>query len=278
MTVPAPSRRVLRAVAGVLGAAALMVACTKVPYTDRKQFNVIPKGTMTSLGQSTYKEELAKSTVLKEGRDADTLDKVGKRISNQADEPDYAWRTSLLKEDVVNAWCLPGGYIGFYTGILPVLQHEAGMGFVMGHEVGHALAHHGAERMSQQLGLAGALSLIDLAVAGSGKVNEQQRGIIAGALGLGAQYGVVLPFSRAHEKEADIIGIMLMAEAGYPPRESIPLWDRMGQVSGKAPPAFLSTHPSNAARQENLQEWMPQARKKYERNKRDGEDSVKPIW
>ena len=267
-----------RLLAAALGVATLAIACTKVPYTDRKQFNVIPKGTMNAMGKSAYKDELAKATVIGSGADVDRLHRVGRRIADRADEPDFAWENNLIRSDDINAWCLPGGYIGFYSGILPVLQSEAGMAFVMGHEVGHAIAHHGAERMSEQLGVAGALSLIDLALSGSGKLNKGQHEAVMAALGLGAEYGIALPFSRAQEKEADVIGIMLMAEAGYPPKESIEIWDRMSKVAGKGPPAFLSTHPANAGRQDNLREWMPQARKKYERHQREGEDPLKVIW
>lgn len=267
-----------RMIAAAVGVATLAFACSKVPYTERKQFNLIPKGTMNAMGKSSYKDELSKATVVGRGEDVDRLHRVGRRIADRADEPEYAWETNLLKSDDINAWCLPGGYIGFYSGILPVLQSEAGMAFVMGHEVGHAIANHGAERMSEQLGISGALSLVDLALKGSGKLSKGQHETVMAALGLGAQYGIALPFSRAQEKEADIIGLMLMSEAGYPPKESIAIWDRMEKATGKGPPAFLSTHPANAARQDNLREWMPKARKKYDRNKRGGEDPLNAVW
>jgi len=260
------------------GAVALVaLACAKVPYTNRSQFNVIPKGTMHNLGEKSYQEILAESKVIKSGRDADLLDKVGRKIARVADQSDFAWQFSLIADKEINAWCLPGGYIGFFTGILPVLESEAGMAFVMGHEVGHAVARHGAERLSQQLAATGGLSLIEMFLSGSGKVTQEQKGIIMAAAGLGAQYGVMLPFSRNHEKEADIIGVMYMAEVGYPPAESLKMWDRMEATTGKGPPAFLSTHPSNQARKENLQEWLPEAKKRYQRHALDY-DTRATLW
>jgi predicted Zn-dependent protease len=255
-----------RAMAVSAAVVTLAVACTKVPFTDRSQFNVVPAGTMNSLGKNTYKEMLGEAKVQRSGENAALLSKVGGRIAKVADEPNFEWSYALIVDEQMNAWCLPGGYIGFYTGILPVLQNEAGMAFVMGHEVGHAIAKHGAERMTQQLGVTGALALIDMVLSGSSKVSEQQRGTILGALGVGAQFGVLLPFSRAHEKEADTIGMMYMAGAGYPPAESIKVWERLEALAGKSGPALLSTHPSFDARKENQQEWMPEARKRYERN------------
>lgn len=266
-----------RMVAVVAAASLVAVACTKVPYTGRSQFNLMPKSMMHDIGKQSYDEVLAESKVQKGGKDAEILDKVGRRVSKVADQDDFAWDYSLIVSPDINAWCLPGGYIGFYTGILPVLQSEAGMSFVMGHEVGHAVARHGAERLSQQLALTGGLTLIDMFLSGSGKVSQEQRGMIMAAAGLGAQFGVVLPFSRNHEKEADIIGLMYMAEAGYPPAESIKVWDRMEAITGKGGPAFLSTHPSYENRQENQAEWMPEAKKRYQRHAIDY-DTRAAVW
>lgn len=268
---------VARTAAVVAGVALIAVACAKVPYTNRKQFTIIPAKTMQALGAQTYDEMLAAAKVVKDGEDVETLRRVGKKVAKVANQEDFAWKFNLMKDAEINAWCLPGGYIGFYTGILPVLNNEAGMGFVMGHEVGHAVARHGAERMSQQLALTGGLSVLDMVISGSGKVSEQQRGVIMGALGLGAEFGVMLPFSRAHEKEADIIGMMYMAEAGYPPAESVKVWDRMAAVTGKGGPAFLSTHPSFDARKEAQQEWMGEAKKRFARAK-GSDDTRKAIW
>ena len=260
------------------GCAALAVAaCQKVPYTGRRQLNLIPSGIMNSVGQSSYAATLSEAHVQKRGEDNETLQRVGGRISKVASEPKFAWEFSLLDEDEINAWCLPGGYIAFYTGILPVLANESGMAFVMGHEVAHATAHHGSERLSQQLTLLGGLVGLELYLANQTELTPEQRGILLASIGLGAEVGVMLPFSRSHEAEADIIGMMYMAEAGYPPEESKELWDRMEAVSPSTVPAFLSTHPSNDRRKANLQEWMPEARKKYERNKLGG-DPLATLW
>lgn len=267
-----------RQAAVAVAAGLFAVACAKVPYTNRTPFLLIPSGQMNALGAEAYKEARQQGQVVKDGKDVDRLQKVGRRIAERANQPDYAWKFTLFESEEVNAWCLPGGYIGFYSGILPVLDNESGMAFVMGHEVGHAVARHSAEQLSTQLGLTGALTLIDTLLSGSGKVDEQSHGLIMGALGLGAQFGVVLPFSRSHEKEADVIGLMYMAESGYPPAESVRLWERMEQMTGKGPPAFLSTHPSNANRIENLEEWMPQAKKKFQRARGAVQEPTKSIW
>jgi len=203
---------------------------------------------------------------------------VGDRIAAAANEPDFAWEFSLIEDDMMNAWCLPGGYIAFYTGILPVLDNESGMAFVMGHEVGHAVANHGAERVSQQLTLLGGIVGLELFLANKTKLTPEQRGILLGAIGLGAEVGMLLPFSRMHEAEADVIGMMYMAKAGYPPAQSIDVWERMAAKSGGAGvPAFLSTHPTHEKRISNQREWLPVARKKYQRNQLPG-DVTTSLW
>lgn len=265
--------------AATTAVAMVAVACAKVPYTGRSQFNLIPNATMNSLGATTYQEMLGQVAVVEEGRDPAILDAVGERIAFAANQPDYAWEFALIDDPMINAWCLPGGYIGFYSGILPVLESEAGMAFVMGHEVGHAVARHGGERMSQELGISGALSILDMVLAGTGKVTDDQRAITLGALGMGAQLGIMLPYSRAHEKEADVLGMMFMAEAGYPPKQSLSVWERMAASSdGQAPPEFLSTHPSHETRIANQQEWLEEASKKYKRSRVKVAGAKDPIW
>jgi predicted Zn-dependent protease len=169
---------------------------------------------------------------------------------------DYKWEYNLVDDPAVNAWCMPGGKIVFYTGILPITQNEAGVAAVMGHEVAHALANHGQQRMSagqlQQLGaVAGNIAL-------SNDPNYQN--IFNQAYGIGSQVGVMLPFSRSHETEADRIGLTLMAIAGYDPIVAAQLWERMSQQGGGAPPEILSTHPSNQTRINNITQWVPEAK------------------
>jgi len=266
-----------RRLASAAGVALLAVACAKVPYTNRTIGNVVPKGSLFQLGAQTYREMLQEAPIERGTEDDRRLQGVGRRIADVANRPDFAWEFSLVQDEVVNAWALPGGYIAFYTGILPMLDSEAGMAAVMGHEVGHAVAQHSGERMTAQLGVTGALALIDGIVRGSAKVNPEQRALLIGALGLGAQYGALLPFSRAHEKEADVVGMMYMAQAGYAPKQAIALWERMKANSGPQPPAFLSTHPSHQSRIDNLESWLPQARKKYQRSARvDG--AAASLW
>lgn len=262
---------------GLLVVGVLVGACNKVPYTGRKQLNVIPGPLMNLLGKQSYAETLSGARVAATGEDVRTLRRVGERVSKAANQPKFDWQFSLIEDPMINAWCMPGGYIAFYTGILPVLEHEAGMAFVMGHEVGHAVARHGAERVSQQIGLIGGLTVLQAYAAGNTKLTPEQRAALFGALGLGAEVGVLLPFSRMHESESDVIGMMYMADAGYPPAEAPEVWTRMGAVGGEKPPVFLSSHPSDKQRKENLQKWLPQARKKYQRNKLD-EDTTSKRW
>ena len=251
------------------GLAAIAFACVKVPYTGRHQYNLIPDAAMRAIGKVSYTTMLAGVKVNKKSANNQTLQKVGRKVSKAANKPTYDWQFSMIAEDTVNAWCLPGGYIGFYNGILPALENEAGMAFVMGHEVGHATAHHGAERLSQQLTLLGGLVGLEFWMKDHTKLKPKDRGIVLGALGAGAAVGIVLPFSRMHEAEADVIGMMYMSSAGYPPAESLKVWDRMDKetAGGIEVPGFLSTHPSTEKRQKNQKEWLPTARKRYERNK-----------
>ena len=254
-------------------------ACSKAPVTQRVQFNLIPDRLMSPLGSSTYRDMLSAESLEKGTSRHEVLRKVDKRISKVAQKPEYKWRYSLIDDDsTINAWCLPGGKIAFYTGILPVLQSESGMAFVMGHEVAHATAHHGAERLSQQLAVLGGLGALYLYMDDKTDMSDDHKATIIGALGVGAQLGFVLPFSRKHEREADVIGMMYMARAGYPPQESVQVWSRMAQAGGKnRMPIFLSTHPSHAQRKQNLRDWMPQAKKRYQRNQRE-EDNTRVLW
>jgi predicted Zn-dependent protease len=254
-------------------------ACTRAPVTQRAQLNVIPDPLMRSLGKSAYDEMLVGLDLEKKSEDSKTLNKVGKKISRIASKPKYGWRYSLIDDDeTINAWCLPGGKIAFYKGILPVLKNEAGMGFVMGHEVGHAVAHHSAERLTQQATVLGGLTVLYMHLDKNTDLPEESKNILMAALGVGLEVGIMLPFSRKHEKEADIIGMMYMARAGYPPEEAVQVWSRMRKQAGKTGvPTFLSTHPSHNQRKQNLRDWLPQAKKRYARNKLE-RDTQATLW
>lgn len=242
-------------------------ACKTNPFTGKKTLNFYANSQIFPTAFAQYDEFLEANNVVSGTSEARLITKVGQRISSASERwltangypgylKDYKWEYNLVKDSTVNAWCMPGGKIVFYTGILPVCQGETGIAVVMGHEVAHALADHGAQRMSagtlQQLG----------AVAGNVAINDQQtRNIFNQAYGVGSTVGVMLPFSRSHETEADRIGLQIMAIAGYNPDEAAELWKRMkAESGGQAPPEFLSTHPSNETRIQNLTAWAPLAR------------------
>ena len=275
------NRSMTRALAWTLIASGALVACSKVPVTGRRQFNLLPDSLMNSLGESTYKTMLSDVTLSKGNDNAKTLQQVGNAIADAAgsDGDGYEWEYKLIQEnDTINAWALPGGKTAVYTGLLPVVENEAGLAFVMGHEVGHATASHGAERMSQQLAVLGGLAGLYVYLDRKTEMSDDNKALVVAALGLGAEVGVILPFSRSHEKEADIIGMMYMAKAGYTPTESTKVWDRMeAATGGSVMPDFLSTHPSNDNRKSNLNEWMGQAKKKYQRSKQVSNDT-RTLW
>jgi metalloendopeptidase OMA1, mitochondrial len=236
------------------------------PETGRTQRVALSTQQEEALGLQAYQEVLSSSEVIQSGAEADVVRRVAQRIANATGGAarDFNWQVSLVDSPQVNAFCLPGGKIVVYTGILPVAQTEAGLATVIGHEVAHATARHGAQRVFQnsvmQTALAGAAySLSDM--------DYQKRQTIMGLLGAGAQYGVLLPFGREHESEADQMGLLYMARAGYDPRESITFWERMSQTGGTQPPEFLSTHPSHGSRVENLKGFMPRAMEEYEKSK-----------
>jgi len=180
----------------------------------------------------------------------------------------FDWEFNLVDDPQVNAWCMPGGKVVVYTGILPVTQDEAGLAVVMGHEIAHAIADHGNERMSQ--GLLQQYGGVALSVALQDKPAETQA-LWMTAYGVGTYYGAMLPYSRLHESEADHLGLIFMSIAGYNPQASIPFWQRMADASGgQAPPEFMSTHPSHETRISNLQKWMPEAMKYYSVDKGTG--------
>jgi len=245
----------------------ILAACATVPVTGRKQLSIIPAGQLQAMSYAQY-DEVIQSSRLSDDREATAMIKrVGARIqasverymaeqglSNQLDG--YAWEFNLIESDQVNAWCMPGGKVAFYTGILPVCQDEAGVAVVMGHEVAHAIADHGGERMSH--GMMTQLGGMALNEALASKP-EQTRQLAMTAFAVGAQYGAMLPYSRLHESEADHMGLIFMAMAGYDPRTAPAFWERMSALGGQKPPEFLSTHPSDATRIRELEAAMPEA-------------------
>jgi metalloendopeptidase OMA1, mitochondrial len=219
-----------------------------------------------TLGLQAYREVLSESDVVKSGPEYELVRGVANRLvqASGTTEKEFQWQVSLVRSRQPNAFCLPGGKIVVYTGILPLTQNEEALAAVMGHEMAHAVARHGSQRllrssMAQTFLMGASLSM--------GDVSPEQRQVIMGALGAGAQYGVLLPFSRQHETEADEIGLIYMARAGYDPREAIPFWQRMSQHGDSQVPTYLSTHPSHERRIEDLQAFMPRALAEYEKAK-----------
>ncbi|MGH7166529.1 MAG: M48 family metallopeptidase [Nitrospiraceae bacterium] len=251
-----------------VGLAIAAGACATNPYTEREQLLLVSSDYEMQLGEQTYQEVLHDPHVRlsQDPKEVDPVKRVADRIIVAAKRSKYAetaqkfqWQVTVIKDDKTkNAFALPGGKIAVYTGIFPIAKNEAGLAAIMGHEVTHALARHGAERMSQgilaQVGLIGAAIGLETQGAGS----ETSRAAMA-ALGLGAQVGVLLPFSRKHESEADYIGLLFAAQAGYDPQEAVRVWERMERAGGGQPPEFISTHPSHGTRIEQLQAWMPEA-------------------
>jgi len=241
--------------------AAWAVACATAPYTGRSQLILVSGAQETQLGADAYKQTLSKAKLVTDPAIVGLVREVGQRIAAVSDQRDYKWEFNVIDDDrQINAFALPGGKVAVYTGIFKVARDSAGLAAVMGHEVAHALAHHGAERMSQ--GMAAQVILSGAAVALSSQSPLAQQGIMQ-ALGLGAQVGVILPFGREQESEADHIGLILMAKAGYDPNAAYDLWRRFEQVGGASPPEFLSTHPSYGTRQQTIKEWIPEAMRYY---------------
>jgi len=256
----------MKSLATVLSSALLLaVSCTTVPVTGRKSLNLVGEGTVNQLGAQTYQQEVSKAKVSTDQNATAMVQRVAQRIAQAAEanfHPNYQWEAKLLDDPkTVNAWCLPGGKMAVYSGILPLTQDETGLAVVLGHETAHALAHHGAERMSRselmQVGEAGILAAVGAAKPGAVQA-------VGAALGIGSQVGVELPFSRQQESEADHIGLVLMAKAGYDPAKAVDFWERMAAYGkGKQPPAFLSDHPSDEDRIAAIKKELPEAKAAY---------------
>ncbi len=236
-----------------------------VSITGRKQLvDMTPKQEAT-LGLQSYQQILSKSQVVREGEVVDLVRDIGRRIAAVVDDdPGFQWEYNVIQSDQANAFALPGGKVAVYTGILPIVENVDGLSAVMGHEIAHAIARHGAERMAYQKLMQFGTMAAGMAV---GSMDVQTQRMVMGALGVGAQYGVLLPFSRDHESEADYMGLIYLARACFDPTEAPRLWQRMGKAGGgKAPSEFMSTHPSHETRIRQFKEWMPQALKIRQQN------------
>jgi len=247
----------------------LFFACSENVFTGRKSLNLIPVQTINQMSFTEYRTFLTENKPISGGKDLDLVRRVGndlkaatevyyKSKGKQSDLKNFAWEFNVVDDPkTVNAFCMPGGKVVVYTGILAVTKNEDALAVVMGHEIAHALAQHGNERMSQ--GLVAQLGMTSLDLALSQKP-AATRNLLLSAAGAGAQVGVLLPFSRKHESEADEIGLYLMAMAGYNPLEAAPFWDRMNKSSsGGRPPEFLSTHPDPTKRSQTLKALVPKA-------------------
>jgi predicted Zn-dependent protease len=244
-------------VAVLLGAA----ACQTVPLTNRSQLLLIPEGTELQMGLSSYQEILKKARVSNDPALNAQVTRVGTRIAEATGRTDYHWEFRVLEDKQANAFCLPGGKVAVYTGILPITRDDAGLAAVLGHEVSHAIARHGGERISQQLAVQGGLMATQLALARRDAGTTQW---VAAALGAGATVGLLLPWSRQQESEADHLGLIYMARAGYHPQAARDLWVRMASQGGARQPEFLSTHPLPQTRIAQIEAWLPEALQHYQ--------------
>jgi metalloendopeptidase OMA1, mitochondrial len=250
----------------VMGAATpailITTGCQQVPVTQRKQLLVTSEAKENEMGLTAYQEVLKSEPLTKNERAVEMVRRVGQRIADVANRPDFEWEFNVIESETQNAFCLPGGKVAVYAGLLPLCENEAGLAVVMSHEVAHAIARHGGERMTYQTAQNLGKSAVGYVMQNQ---EEQKQKIVLTAYGAASQYGVILPYSRKHELEADHIGILLMAKAGYDPSEAPLFWDRFsGSKQGAAPMEFMSTHPSDATRAAALRELLPEAMKRYE--------------
>jgi len=247
------------ALVGALLAAGMVAACETVPYTGRSQLQFMSPQQESELGAQAYQQALAKTKLSSDAAASEMVARVGSRIAAVTGHPEYKWEYRLIQDDKqVNAFALPGGKVAVYTGILPITRDEDGLAAVLGHEIGHVIARHGGERVSQQMLVNVGLETTMVALSRGNPATVQA---VASLLGAGATVGVLLPWSRAQESEADHLGLILMAKAGYDPHAARDLWVRMAAASkgsGK-PPEFLSTHPSEPTRIQQIEVWMPEA-------------------
>lgn len=259
-----------------MAAVLLLAACSTVPLTGRKQLSLVNSGQLSQLANSQYDDFLKKNKAITGTADARRVKAVGDKLADAVTrymtqngyeqtlkELQLDWEFNLVKSEQVNAWCMPGGKVAVYTGILPVTRDEAGLATVMGHEIAHAIASHSGERMSQALAAQGVQVAANVALANK---DAKTVNIFNSLYGIGANVGYLLPNSRKQESEADHLGLIFMAMAGYDPGEAVGFWQRMSEnAGGGKPPEFLSTHPSDQTRIRNIQKLLPEARKYYKK-------------
>lgn len=266
-------RRTPSGLLALLVLATLVQACSTVPITGRKQIALIPDSNMLSMSFDEYGQFMKENKLSTDAAATAMVKRVGTRIQGAVEAyfaernlsqqlAGYAWEFNLIDSKEVNAWCMPGGKVVVYSGILPVTKDENGLAVVMGHEIAHAVAKHGQERMSQQmLAQLGGLALNEALQ----QKPEQTRAIWLGVFGAGVQVGALLPYSRLHESEADHLGLIFMAMAGYDPNGAVAFWRRMAESGGSKPPEFLSTHPSDETRIRKIEAELPEAMKYYKK-------------
>lgn len=243
----------LAAILSLIGALVLY-ACETIPETGRQRPNLVSDAQVNAMGEDAYKELLSTSKLSRNAALTEQVRTMGRRIA-QASGADFAWEFNVIEDNkTANAFCLPGGKVGVYTGLIPIAENNAGLAAVVAHEVAHAVLRHSSERMSQQMVLQLGMDITSLSFG-----NSKYKDMIAGAMGLGAMYGITLPFSRLHEAEADRVGLEYMAKAGYDPEEAVALWYRMGEAGGGRPPELLSTHPDPISRAKDLKKRLPGA-------------------
>lgn len=245
--------------------------CSTIPLIGRKQLLLIPESELVSMGLTNYRGFLDTVPLSTDQTNSQMLNKVGNDITGAVEQylkdnglekrlDNFDWEFALVESNVINAWCMPGGKICFYTGILPYTKNADGMAVVMGHEIGHAVARHGNERMTQQLlMLAGGTALSVFMQSEP----EATQNVFMSVYSVGAQVGLLLPYSRKHEYEADKLGLIFMAMAGYNPQEAVDFWKRMAEMGGNKPPEFMSTHPSDEKRIANMEKCLPEAMEYY---------------
>ena len=245
--------------------------CTTVPITGRRQLSLVPESEVVAMGVSNYGTFLKDAKLSTDGRQTANDKKVGKNISiavesfmkqnGMADRiSSFQWEFNLVTDPTVNAWCMPGGKVVFYSGIMAVCGDENGVAVVMGHEIAHAVARHGSERMSQEMGVQLGGATLQMALANK---SAETQSIFMAAYGVGSQVGILLPYSRSHESEADKLGLIFIAMAGYNPRSAVDFWKRMAAQGGAKPPQILSTHPADSKRIADLEAYLPEAMKYY---------------